>query len=602
MDIKYNLVSLNNLIFLFRGFVFNKAEKTEKILNSFSSINQSELYIRLENHQYGDADKWVWRGLKGRDHEVLKEAKITAENEIHPDLYPIVKRVLVGNTESDGLTNGESRFLGLPPLILDSWVQERHFLIPLEDAAIRRLKDHAPEYALARHIPFKLEDAKVYLIGTGIGVLVWGIRFVNPFQNSKNSTVPVEVINEGTTILCRAYEGRANLLSVKLEYRTVSEDMVAGQAVGLDARYQLSRVTPNTTIPPQGLMLTNCTQGQKGLAALPHPLGSHPLRKWMDATLPTDWTGDLSKATTGNRSHERIFSYAAVQLPKTVSTEEAARVSYRLAHKYTSDYELSDEALSDSSVKPFKNIIHTMATQGGAVVVTENGTEFINQFVSFAVKTTYLPLALLAYHEYLFLRGLNETDLQPKRFSDYDEELEKNIIQFQKEIMEFRLHYRFCHVSDLNNQNKVFAQWRKTLKLDQMLAELSEDAAESERVLNTLREQRQKKDRILFGWVSVFAIFVLFSEVAELFTHLFVLPPVKIAPLIEKLSELLHKDSNSPEYKQAVADLHSQLKPVIEDMHSVHHWELGFFVVASLLFLYSLRFLSKHQKSPVGGE
>ena len=596
MDKTPSISSVENRVYLIRSFEFDLSRQAQDTLDSFSSLSQAQMFSRLDC-KTGNTDKWVWETLSGKEPDEVEDAIKTAEKEIHADLYPVVRRILIGRNGPTSKLKSNV-FHGTPPLRLRSGVISAQFLLPLEQASVRRLENQAPDFAKAKHIPLKLHDVKVYLIGTGIGLQVWEFEFVNPFVKDREATVPAEVICEGTTLLCRAYEGCANLIPVKLENRKSAVTLKTGQAVQLNGQYQLI-TEEDTNLEKSGLMLSDCVQGQPGVVAFKHPVGSHDIRAWMEAMIPSQ--ASINKIH-GNHVHQRLFSYTVVQVPDLVSNVEAKKLSYRLAHKYTSDYEVPEEDLDSSTIRPFNNIVHAMATQGGAVVVRDNGTGFIRQFVTFAAKTTYLPLTLLAYHEYLTLRALTEDDLHPTTSKHFNDELEENLILFQEEITDFRLHYRFSHISDLSNHNRVFRKWRDILKLDEMLQELTQDATESERVLNSIRQHRQEKDRFLFSAVSALAIFLLLGDLAELITKLFVLPPVKMAHLLEKFSDLVGKSAGTSAYNVALANLREELTADIELLHTVHQWEEVFFFLALILLVFALGFVLRHHKSPIGVE
>ena len=596
MDKTSSISSVENRVYLIRSFEFDLSLQAQDTLDAFSSLSQAQMFSQLGGNA-GNADKWVWETLSGKEPEEVEDAIKTAEKEIHADLYPVVRRILIGRNEPMAKPK-TSVFQGTPPLRLKSGVISTQFLLPLEQGSVRRLENQAPDYAKAKHIPLKLHDFRVYLIGRGFGLLVWEFAFVNPFVKDQESTVPAEVICEGTTLLCRAYEGCANLIPVKLEKRKSAVTLKTGQAVQLNGQYQLI-AEEETNLAKSGLMLNDCAQGQSGLAAFTHPIGGHDIRDWMEAMIPSE--ASIHKIH-GNHVHQRLFSYTVVQVPDLISNAEATTLSYRLAHKYTSDYEIPEEDIGASTIRPFNNIVHAMATQGGAVVVRDNGTGFIRQFVTFAAKTTYLPLTLLAYHEYLSLRALTEYDLHPTTSKHLHDELEENLINFQKEISDFRLHYRFSHVSDLSNHNRVFHQWRNILKLDEMLLELTQDATESERVLNSIRQHRQEKDRFLFSAVSALAIFLLLGDLAELITKLFVLPPVKTAHLFEKFSDLLDKPAGTSAFNVALNNFREELSAYIDRLHTAHQVEEALFFLALIILAFAVRFVLRHRKSPIGIE
>ena len=254
MDKNTSISSVENRVYLIRSFEFDLSRQAQDTLDSFCSLSQAQMFSRLDC-KTGNSDKWVWETLSGKEPDEVEDAIKTAEKEIHADLYPVVRRILIGRNEPMAKSKN-SVFQGTPPLRLKSGVISTQFLLPLEQASVRRLENQAPDYAKAKHIPLTLHDVRVYLIGTGIGLQVWEFAFVNPFTKDQEATVPAEVICEGTTLLCRAYEGCANLIPVKVENRKSAVTLKTGQAVQLNGQYQLI-IEEDANLEKSGLMLSD---------------------------------------------------------------------------------------------------------------------------------------------------------------------------------------------------------------------------------------------------------------------------------------------------------------------------------------------------------
>ena len=102
----------------------------------------------------------------------------------------------------------------------------------------------------------------------------------------------------------------------------------------------------------------------------------------------------------GSRKHGRSFSFSSIQFASDQHSVDLIRSAYRLSRRFNIEYEIFDPDAHESVVQPFKNVVHSMATQGGAVTLHNNGASFLDHFISAAVVPTYFPLALVAYHEY----------------------------------------------------------------------------------------------------------------------------------------------------------------------------------------------------------
>lgn len=573
----------------------------QQALDALKTMRRSQVCERLGVNSPA-ADENVWQAL----------SPVDADNEVHKDLYPIVRRILAGGDHDSGQDPIEhpaskSKFPGWPPFRLRSGTLCQEYMIPLQPRARERLAATAPAYAQAGMLPLQLRDVRVHLLGTGIGFLYFELEFTNPFQGS-DLGVPAEVLIEGVGALCRAKDRDQRLRAVNLQTRVALEPIEIGTRVRRRPEQQhcVSQCREGEDAGDIGIALRDIPAESQGPIAFTHPQGEHSLLGLADALLGHHRPGAALKPLEAGHDHQRLFSYCAAQLPAEAIATECDALAYRLAHKFTIDYALTSAGMEPALVRPFKNIAHAMATQGGAVVTAGTEVEFLRHYIGQAVARTYLPLALLAHHEYLRLRALTHADLNHKDLGHYEQQL----LDLQHDLVDFRINYRFSHVSDLAHHNVIFQQWRKALALDYVLDELSRDAAEGERVLRTLREarvsaerekakEREHRHRFLFHALSALGVFFVLNEVIELLSRVFVLRPADAIKVVEKAIELLDKPRQAPDFTKALKALKCALAYVVDRLHTIHLLEFWAFVGAVLVVLYALWFIYKYRKSPV---
>jgi hypothetical protein len=71
--------------------------------------------------------------------------------------------------------------------------------------------------------------------------------------------------------------------------------------------------------------------------------------------------------------------------------------------------------------------------------------------------------------------------------------------------------------------------------------------------------------------------------------------------MLERTIDLLDKSGGSPDFLQAVTNVRSQLTDIVHDLHTIHSLEIGAFILAVILALFSLWFIFRYRKSPLGG-
>ena len=176
------------------------------------------------------------------------------------------------------------------------------------------------------------------------------------------------------------------------------------------------------------------------------------------------------------RDRRRLFAYSYVAFESAVPDLERRMYAFRLSHRYTLDYAVVDSSV-DEVYAPFKDIAHSVCLEGGCVVVThDTRLPFLTDFLTGAFQTSYLPLAIVAYHEYLYLLRATQESTGLARHARNSRAHTETLRRLVGDLAFFRLHFRFSQASQLTQQNRVYAMLRSALALDRLLAEAEDDA------------------------------------------------------------------------------------------------------------------------------
>lgn len=213
---------------------------------------------------------------------------------------------------------------------------------------------------------------------------------------------------------------------------------------------------------------------------------------------------------------ERVFTASYVQFSEQPDLVSLERFMVQLSRHYNDDYQIIDKPDTLESLHPFKNIAHLFALEGCATVVSEGGydanhvPDFVSNFQEKTYRRHYLPVVLLAYHEYNFLLGAtNDASFWQQGISEAATIERMNAARHT--ITNFMLCFRFSCVSRITMHNQVNAALRKALGLDRMLEELNRDTAEIDNYLARAAIRRRERQTSLgeqrFRWVSVIGIF-----------------------------------------------------------------------------------------------
>lgn len=431
-------------------------------------------------------DKPIWEPL------VAAQAK----KHLSPDLHAVVDRILHGGNASPGREINQGHL----PFRLCSDFLKDDFAIELPEAAANRLKKARAAFDGDRYIRFRFHDVHAYLFGTGIGLLTLELEIKPPMESQV--FVSTDLLLEGIYALSHPENRGQSILHGRLHKKIALENLEVGglthvveasssglSASGSDIRYGLKRCLGGSmdAVEPRGY--TVLVKANIGEPCLVLQSG------WME----TITIGSLAQALLGgvvsdNQDPARFFSFAYARVSDEVPAQARRELAFRLSGNYNSHYAVSAKDVIKKTQVVFNNIHFAATLQGGAVVVGAEGDETPNHLLAYyqnAVRCSYIPLGILAYHEYLQLKHLLSNCAVPCATDDL--ELEAARIKLGRDrLLNFRLYYRFSHVSDMAHHNTIHGAWRSALSLDTMLQELSTDMSEADNVYMAAVKRRDE--------------------------------------------------------------------------------------------------------------
>lgn len=248
--------------------------------------------------------------------------------------------------------------------------------------------------------------------------------------------------------------------------------------------------------------LETLAPGAEGWAAeRPRRIGMAAL---MDALLP-----DLAEAADAAslRERARIYSYAAVRVDEASGgrTAGGTELAFRLARRFDRMYSPAAQEIEREVYSPFETVMHSVATQGAALVVcAADGADFLKNYLGNAFMQSYLPIAQVCLHEYLYLLRLVQDSAILPHMPPKAGEVEQ-LERLSSDLARFRLYYRFAKVSHLAHHNAVLNLWRNGLALNVIEADLARDVAEAHKVLLSHSAQQEEKRRRKWVKYAAFA-------------------------------------------------------------------------------------------------
>ncbi len=372
--------------------------------------------------------------------------------ELSLDLHPHVAAILGNKKEA-------AAFSGLSPLRLSDsalqhcrgqWKNAEAGIFGLRlgcsERAVERIQAHLPAEVNFGSLRLWLQEVEMYWFASGFILLVAALSYQVEENGKMRSPYPAEIL-EGNFLLTQ------NMLRFKRK-----KEALSWQKEGISFSF---------------LQL---------LQQLIMPAG-------------------FSEESTLNR----LLTYSSVRFAASLPDNETIDFAFRLARRYHSEHGSSGEELTLYSLKPFKEIMHFVAMEGGALILQEDpenpGNDFIKRFIEGPVPSVYMPLALLTYHEFIWLLRITQDSAIPLNFQLPNHDQADKLRQMGRDLLQFRLSYRFSHVSLISMHNQVYQKWREIFDLNEMLSQANVDVSEAEQYLQTLLEKERSRQ---FRGLSVF--------------------------------------------------------------------------------------------------
>lgn len=287
-----------------------------------------------------------------------------------------------------------------------------------------------------------------------------------------------------------------------------------------------------------------------------HSMARYNRLQWTDDALEPFTLADVVRSLHASEDvsgrGRRVFTVTYAQFDAAVEARPKRRFAIQLARHYTEHYRLADDPGGTRFVAEFDNVQHVVALEGSATVVELASASgpvppFLRDFESATFRCHYLPITLLAFHEFVTLLHLtNDSSFWPELdrddpfrhwlaqagsqraaqswsedAADARSDALARLERLRDEVLRFRLCYRMSHVSYITMHNAVYEALRETWGLDRMLHDVGRDTNE----ISAFLEQTIAKDAArqvrMFGVVgaaglSFVAALGLFDKVLAL--------------------------------------------------------------------------------------
>lgn len=476
----------NKLLFVYPFTVTSDGvlPRLERSFAELESMEAADFFARMpgEKQKAQDGAAPVWQPI------VAEQAR----KHLSPDLHAVVDGILHGQSSAPA---GDGVSGHLPYRLRRDFLTD-DFALELGEAARKRLKGSGISWDDSGLIRIAFDEVTVYLVATGIGLLTMEIEVLAPLVQDGDA-VCSDLLVEATYALSHPESRGARILHGKLQQKIAFEAVSAKDCVGVVEQAP-------TGAEGEGVRgqfgVRKLAPGLGGATVLLGAAANQPCLVFQHGKMGNFSLADLAQAllggiTAGNNGQARFFSVAFARCPEATQPSAAAELAFRLSGNYNKDYAVSGAQVERGSQSLFQNIHFATTMQGGAVVVSADSKTspvHLLRYYENSVRCSYIPLALLAYHEYLQLTYLLHRCA--RRPDGGGLEAEANRIRNNRDhLLNFRLYYRFSHVSNMSHHNTVHASWRSALALDIMLDELSSDVAEADNVL--LAATRSQEDQ-----------------------------------------------------------------------------------------------------------
>ncbi len=209
---------------------------------------------------------------------------------------------------------------------------------------------------------------------------------------------------------------------------------------------------------------------------------------------------------------ERVFTATWLQLRAASDQADLRRLLTQLARHDTDDYRTPEFIPGRVSLNPFTNIAHCFALEGCATATDlsayapDPAPEFFEQYLSVTYRRHYLPIFLLAWHEFYFLlHATARAGVWPEPGEEADAIA---CMQDTREaVTRFILCFRYSNVSRIGLHNEVSRALREALGLDRMLTDLDRVAVQIDAYLSRVAAAQAadlaSRHARRFHWASV---------------------------------------------------------------------------------------------------
>lgn len=333
--------------------------------------------------------------------------------------------------------------------------------VKLSNNAVNRLTQNLAQPETSPWIRFNFEEIRLFMLGTGVGGIVVKIKF--PYLKS---------------IL-----------------------------YFLECAYAISRNTPNSKESNEVRWFStdpeNSLPSMRGLAEI--------------VTLFAPFLGDAvnpktnSVFTVKRTFWRKVFSYSAVKTDKGFNNEQQEDFLVQISRNFSLDYKpYNNEKNLSGFYQPFDYLTHQLSIEGGASWINMEQAKsitnknFINNFVKDSAQKSYYPLAILAYFKYLALVNLSINGVRKINFYQPSDIDLSHLNSFKADVNNFRLNYRFTHISEVSMHNEIFKRWNEVFPIDVVLDDISSDASDIGDFISATQNQKIEQKLKHIEYIVIF--------------------------------------------------------------------------------------------------
>jgi hypothetical protein len=245
----------------------------------------------------------------------------------------------------------------------------------------------------------------------------------------------------------------------------------------------------------------------------------------------------------GNRigpvGRRRVYSYTAALIEGDIDPGAQQDIALRLSRHY--NYSYTPETFGTEIYRPFAPVVHALSIEGAATVVdlspapndasasaTGLPPDFLVNWIENAHSRAYLPILLVAFHEYLALLDLAQSAAVDVDFRGFTDREATALQRLCDRFLAVRLRYRPPLVSSITMHNSFHELVRRVLGLDALSRKAGQDLVEAELRLSRFAAERERRAReaaqhrlawhaaFIAGALSFLVVNGIFRQIAEL--------------------------------------------------------------------------------------